>query len=76
MEKETKVLVTGTGTNDGLSIVPSIYDSSLVFACKICAGKQALTASYYKANEIFPVCNECLKDLKEFVQSKRKGANS
>jgi hypothetical protein len=57
------LLVAGAGTNDGLCIG---------FTCKICDGTQTLQVSYYRANELFPVCNECLKDLKEFVVSKRK----
>ena len=56
------LLVAGAGTNDGLCIG---------FTCKICDGTQTLQASYYRANELFPVCDECLKDLKEFVLSKR-----
>jgi hypothetical protein len=56
------LLVAGAGTNDGLCIG---------FTCKICDGTQTLQISYYRANELFPVCNECLKDLKEFVLSKR-----
>lgn len=56
------LLVAGAGTNDGLCIG---------FTCKICDGTQTLQVSYYRANELFPVCDECLKDLKEFVLSKR-----
>lgn len=53
------------GTNDGLSVG---------FTCKICEETQTLEVSYYRANEVFPICNQCLKDLKEFVLSKRQGA--
>jgi hypothetical protein len=56
------LLVAGAGTNDGLCIG---------FTCKICDGTQTLQASYYRSKELFPVCDECLKDLKEFVLSKR-----
>jgi hypothetical protein len=56
------LLSAGAGTNDGLCIG---------FTCKICDGTQTLQVSYYRANDLFPVCNECLKDLKEFVLSKR-----
>ena len=53
------------GTNEGLQIG---------FTCKICDGTQTLPPSYYRAETLFPICNECLKDLKEFIVSKRKGA--
>lgn len=53
------------GTNEGMSIG---------FTCEICSGTQTLPPAYYRVNQIFPVCDECKKDLKEFVVSKRQGA--
>jgi len=45
------------------------------FTCKICDGIQNLEANYNRANAFFPVCDNCLKDLKEFVLSKRDSTN-
>lgn len=39
------------------------------FQCKICAGHQEVP---YENMLYFPICNDCLKDLNEIIEEKRK----
>lgn len=41
------------------------------FTCEICEGAQPIEGGYWEAKELFPICNECLEDLKELVVSNR-----
>jgi hypothetical protein len=41
------------------------------FECKICGETQELEAHYYGIINIFPVCDRCIKDLKDYVLAKR-----
>jgi len=43
----------------------------LGFYCKICGGTQYIEGSYYGTKHIFPVCDRCIKDLKDYVLAKR-----
>lgn len=45
------------------------------FECKICGEVQSISFSVgYSNNNIMPICNKCLSDLKEIILEKRKEA--
>jgi hypothetical protein len=62
-------------SNDGnvllMDVAGTVDGLCMGFNCKICDGTQTLLQHSNK-DGFFPVCDECLKDLKEFVLLKRK----
>jgi len=45
---------------------------TLGFTCEFCGGVQQLDSVQLGKELIFPVCNNCKKDLKELILAKRK----